>query len=123
MKRRPYAEPSGSKLTLADANDLVAGAFRLHTLGDLGAAEEIYNRVLAVFPDHADALNLAGAAAFSLGRLRQSIALISKAMRLVPDHLDVRLNLAEALAADGQIARAVETCRKTLEIKQIGRAS
>jgi tetratricopeptide (TPR) repeat protein len=117
MKRRPHAEPPSPKLTLSDANDLVAKAFESHARGDIGAAEDVYNRVLAVFPDHADALNLAGAAAFSLGRVRQSIGLISKAMRLVPHNLDVRLNLAEALAADGQMARAVETCRQALEIK------
>ena len=47
--------------------DLLATGRRLHQVGRLAEAEACYRQVLAVQPNHADALNLLGLAAYQTG--------------------------------------------------------
>src|SRR5262245_2027534 len=49
----------------------------------LEAAHELYRRILAVAPDHPDALNFRGVVAFQLGHTEEAEASLRRAIELV----------------------------------------
>ena len=57
------------------------------------AAGEIYRSILAVAPDHADALHFSGVLAHQHERSEQAVALIERSLELEPERADWYSNL------------------------------
>src|ERR1700733_11335321 len=83
--------------------------------GRMAEAIDIYNKVLAVVPNHFDATHLLGVIALQEGRLDQAQELIASALRT--NHLDssalnnlglVYLRKGELELARGQFERAIK---------------
>ena len=62
--------------------EALAIAVQHHQAGRLQAAEQIYRQILAVEPDHADALHLLGVIASQSGRHEDAVQYIGRAIRL-----------------------------------------
>ncbi|MCH8827942.1 MAG: tetratricopeptide repeat protein [Planctomycetes bacterium] len=64
---------------MTSVSEMLADALERHRLGDLNAAEEGYNRILRLDPQHADALQLLGVAALARGRPQNAVDWFTKA--------------------------------------------
>ena len=85
--------------------------------GEPRQALRLYRQVLAIRPDHADALNLSGIARFQLGEVERAIKLIRKAVVSDPGHVDAHNNLGNLLKAAGRLDAAEVAYRRCLEIR------
>ncbi|MES1166126.1 MAG: tetratricopeptide repeat protein [Verrucomicrobiota bacterium] len=100
-----------ASLTLPKAMELALG---LQKGGLLDAAEEIYHRVLALVPEHVDALHYLGLSRHQRRDFEQALALVRKAVGLAPDHVDARNNLGNMLLERGELDEAEEMYRQVL---------
>jgi predicted TPR repeat methyltransferase len=113
----PPDEPTGTTsptLTLPDAVEL---GVRLHKAGMLDAAEEIYQRVLAAAPEHADVIHFYGLSRYQRGEHDQGLALVQRALALAPDHVDARNNLGNMLLEQDHIDEAEAAYRQVLALR------
>ena len=85
---------------------------REHAQGNLDSARHAYQQVLAVAPDHPDALNLLGTALLQLGDPAAAVSHLERAARARRNHPGVLGNLAQAYFALARYADARETFRK-----------
>jgi len=91
--------------------------FEHHQAGRLAQAEEIYRRILARQPDHAEALRLLGTLAAQSGRWDAAVELLRKAIGVKPDNAQAHNNLGNALARLGRIDEAVAAYRQSIRVK------
>jgi tetratricopeptide (TPR) repeat protein len=94
----------------------IAGAFRLHQAGELGAAARLYQAILARVPDQADALHLLGVLRHQQRNSEAAVEMIGRAVALRPGAAAFHANLAEAYRALGQFERAAGCCRTALQL-------
>ena len=92
-------------------------AVRLHLAGRLMDAVAIYERVLALNPDHADALHLSGVAAHQTGHHEKAAGLIQKAIAISPHVAMFYYNLGAACHALGNSMEAIACYKKALSLK------
>ncbi|WP_268894137.1 tetratricopeptide repeat protein [Teichococcus coralli] len=88
-----------------------------HQAGDLEGAAARYERLLAVRPDDANALNLLGLVFRQRGDLPRALGLIRRAVALQPAAPVFLATLGGTLAEAGQLAAAVEALRAALAIR------
>jgi Tfp pilus assembly protein PilF len=88
-----------------------------HQAGRLGEAEQCYQRILALAPEHADALHLLGLAAYQAGRAETAMELIRRAIALHPAGAIYHANLGNVLQAGEQLAAAAASYRAALRLK------
>ncbi len=79
-------------------------------------------RALALVPDFTRALTNLGFMLKEQGRLDQAIAVYRRLLQIRPGDSDALNGLAEAFAANGDAALALETIRQSLESKDTGHA-
>jgi protein O-GlcNAc transferase len=84
-----------------------AMAMAEHQTGRLGAAEQIYRRILATDPHHADALHLLGVIAHQVGNPPSAITYISQAILRDGAKATYHNNLGEAYRALGRFSEAI----------------
>ncbi|NTU59257.1 MAG: tetratricopeptide repeat protein [Chlorobiaceae bacterium] len=70
----------------AQEQEKVQRALAFHQQGKIAQAQALYEEVLAMTPDHADALHLSGVAAAQSNNLLKAIDLIGKAIELSPNN-------------------------------------
>jgi len=97
--------------------ELFRAAQAHHQSGRVEEAEATYRRVLALDPEHGDALHLLGLIALQRGRAHEAAELIGKAARVEPGSPIYHCNLGIALHALGQLEAAVAAFRRALEIR------
>src|SRR6478609_11014525 len=97
-------------------SDSLALAFQHHQAGELLAAEQIYRQILAVAPDHADALHLLGLVDFQFGNNESAARHIQRAIELKGNEAGFHGNLGNAYKAQGDLDRAVACYRRALEL-------
>lgn len=102
-----------SKVSVVDA---LKKAIKLHQSGRLDEAAGIYEQVLKVAPNNADALNLLGTIASTKGDHERSVSLISKAIQHHPTSADFHCNLGIALRRLGRFQDGIEAYRKAIEL-------
>lgn len=107
-------EGQGGSLTLPQAMEL---AMTLHRRGRLDAAEEIYERVLAIDAEHVDALHLMGLSRHQRQDRARALALVRRAVALAPGHVDAINNLGNILVEDGQLDEAEATYQRVLDLR------
>ncbi|CAN5907484.1 tetratricopeptide repeat protein [soil metagenome] len=94
-----------AEMSLEEA--LVFGT-RLHRLGQLDQAEEVYRAVLAIAPEHADALQFMGILRYARGHRPEGIALMQQSIALAPMAPGLHLNLGNMLLDSGRPDGATE---------------
>lgn len=109
-------ESASQTVTIPDAIKL---ALRHHQSGELAQAESIYRQVLAVEPDHPDALQLLGVIANQAGQPEAAIELIGKSIRLFPNNPYGYNNLGEAYRALKRFDEAIEAYQQALGLLPI----
>ncbi|MEP6673290.1 MAG: tetratricopeptide repeat protein [Chthoniobacter sp.] len=92
-------------------------ALRHHQAGRLAEAEALYRQILAVQPNHADALHLLGVLAQQAGRPDLAAMLIQKSLALFPGNAAAHSNLGEAFRTAGRLEEAAAAYHRALEIK------
>ena len=92
-------------------------AYQHHQAGRLAEAEALYRQILAVQPNHADALHLLGLVAHQVRRHDLAVEWIRRAIVLSPNNPAAHSNLAEAYRAMGKYEEAIASCRRALELK------
>jgi len=93
---------------------LLSEAVQHHRSGKLGLAERLYNRIVSIEPEHAEALAMLGAVAGQSGRLGPAIELLRKAIGIDPTQPDHHASLGHALRRAGRNAEAVGAYKQAL---------
>ncbi|MGD0769052.1 MAG: tetratricopeptide repeat protein [Tepidisphaeraceae bacterium] len=83
-----------------------------HQAGRLAEAEKIYRQVLALQPNHADALHLLGMLAAQAGRLDAGIELIRRAIAICPTRAIYYCNLGNGLFHLGRLDESIAAQRQ-----------
>jgi protein O-GlcNAc transferase len=92
-------------------------ATALFNAGKLPEAERLCRQVIAVQPNHPDALNLLGMLAFRAGLFPPAAELFSKAAAARPDSADFQVNLGSALDNMGRLDDAVASFRRAIALQ------
>ena len=90
---------------------------KLFQAGQPAKAFEMYAQVLALSPDHVDALNMAGVSAWQAGDTSTALGMLDQAMANHPGHPDAYSNLGVILEAHGRFEDAVNAYKASLEAK------
>ena len=91
-------------------------AIELHQRGELAKASDIYDDILKVVPDSADALHYKGMIQHQVGESEKAIELIIRALDLVPVYPAALNNLGNIYRESGRLEEARERYRQVLEI-------
>ena len=91
-------------------------AVQLHQAGDFDKAETIYKKVLAVNPNHPDALHLRGVIAHQTGKYDDAVVFIRKAVEINPNNPLYYNNLGASLKNQGKSDEAIATYHKALAL-------
>jgi predicted O-linked N-acetylglucosamine transferase (SPINDLY family) len=102
---------------MATVPEAFAIAIQHHQGGRLQAAEKIYRQILAVEPNHADALHLLGVIASQAGQHAAAVEFIERAIALQGQAAFYHNNLGEAYRGMRRHAEAVACYRRALEIR------
>jgi predicted O-linked N-acetylglucosamine transferase (SPINDLY family) len=92
-------------------------ALQHHQAGRLREAERLYRQILAVQPDHFNAMHLLGVIAHKTGRNADAVQLIRRAIALAPDFAAAHSNLGAALKAQGELDEAIAAYRRAIALK------
>jgi Flp pilus assembly protein TadD len=82
--------------------------------GRLQEAEQVCRDVLAVEPRNADAFNLLGVIAGTVGDHASAAEHMQRSVALAPDVMEYRRNLAKALMHEGKLSEAEEVLRRAI---------
>ncbi|CAO3411713.1 tetratricopeptide repeat protein [Azospirillum largimobile] len=96
-------------------HDTLTRAVGLHQAGESDRAVTLYRSILAVAPAQADALHLLGLLSRRPDPSR-GVALVNRALRLVPAHAGALFNQAGTLTQMGRLDAAVAHFRRKLEV-------
>lgn len=99
-----------------DIRTVFDDALRRHQRGHLRRAERLYRQVLAINPQHADALHLLGVIASQTGRQEEALALIGAAIAIAPNQGLFRVNLGNVHEALGNAEQALECYRAAVAL-------
>ena len=122
MTRNRRQKPAAAKAgkggkTAARTGELFELALQFHQSGDRGAAERLYQEILALDPRHDGSLHYLGILAFQAGRWDIAEALIGEAVAIRPDHSGARNNLGTALWQQGKAAAAAAEFAEALRLR------
>jgi tetratricopeptide (TPR) repeat protein len=95
----------------------LAFAVQHHQAGRLGEAENYYRQVLALQPDHADALHMLGVVAGQMGRPDAAVELIRRALAVNHNLPKAHSNLGNYLRQMGQLDAAIDACRDAIALR------
>ena len=112
---KPHADATASAPAALSA--LLEQALPLHQRGDLTQARTLYEQVLAINPQHADALHLLGVVAYQNQDFHRAIALIGRALEHEPNYADAHLNLGNAQQALKQWDAALASFERVIALK------
>ncbi|MFQ5959288.1 MAG: tetratricopeptide repeat protein, partial [Alphaproteobacteria bacterium] len=111
------ALPFGGVVPGTDLRTALAAAVRHHRAGRLREAQAVYQRVLEIQPDNADALSLMGLLTHQAGRNDVAADYLRRALALRPDFAEAHLNLGNVLRELGRLDEAVGHYQRAVEIK------
>lgn len=98
-------------------NDLLRRAVKLHQDGQLDAAQELYQQVLALEPRDPNALNLLGMVHHQRGQQDPAEDLIRQAIAVAPNVPGFHVNLATVMLAQRRMDLAEEACRRAIVLQ------
>ena len=101
----------------AAAHEKLLQGFALQQSGRLAEAEALYRQVLALVPDHFDALQLSGVIAAQSGNAARAAALLRRAAAIEPNNAGVHYNLGYALEDLKDYAGAVASYDNAIKLQ------
>ena len=101
------------ELTLGEALSI---AIVLQKNAQLAEAQKLYEGILEIAPDHAEALHFAGVLAHQQGRSDDAIALIDRSLQLAPGHADWYSNLGIILQAQDKLDDAISAYQRAISL-------
>lgn len=101
-------------MTLGQAIEL---ANALHRRGRTSEAIQIYQQILNVSPDNADALHYLGLCRFEQGAADEGIALVRRALAIAPDFADAHNNLGNMLRIRGLLDEAALSYERAIAFR------
>src|SRR4051812_45017555 len=108
------SNPAGGSVSIQHA--LEAGK-RHHAAGQLAQAGAILPPVLALDPNHAQALHLLGVVAGLVGRMDAAAELISRAAQISPSVFEYQLDLATVYQKMGLSADSIAAARAAVALR------
>ncbi len=102
---------------MATIPEALAIAIQHHQAGRLQAAEQIYRQILAVEPNHGDAIHLLGLIAHQVGKHEVAVEYIRRAIGLKENVPAFHSNLGNVLKEQGKLDEAIACYRRALELK------
>ena len=103
-------------LCAVPVHEAVAVAITYHRNGHLAAADEIYQQVLEIAPDHPDGLHYAGILAHQQGRREAAIELMERSLALTPGQADWHSNIGIVLLERARLDEAAAAFRRAIAI-------
>jgi len=103
----------GKSMTIEEAFAL---AVQHHQSGRLSEAESCYKKILALQPDHTDALHHWGVIAYQTGNFDSAIDLIKRSLALKPENAQAVNSLGGALKAKDQMEEAITCFHRALKL-------
>ncbi len=100
-----------------DIDRLLQRGFEAHKAGRLDEAFEAYRKLLAVRPNHPDALHLSGMVYYARKQFEEAAERIQRAIRLQPGEPMFYYNLGATLHELGRLDEAEAAYRKALKIQ------
>lgn len=100
-----------------DISQSIQQALQHHRSGELQQAEQIYQQIIAVDPEHADANHFLGVIAHQLGQNDIAIQLIQNALQTNPRAAEPYNSLGEALRALSRFDEAVTCYQQAISLK------
>ena len=91
---------------------------RLHGAGRLAEAEQVYRRVLAELPLHADSLHMLGVIASQCGQPQAALGCIDQAIAIKPSAAMFHVNRAAALLALRRLDDTLAACQAALRLQR-----
>ena len=79
-------------------------------------AGDILRRILAVLPDHPDALHYLGLQTHREGREQEAVALMRRSLELAPDQADWHSNLGVVLQAQDDLDGAIDSFQRAIQL-------
>jgi tetratricopeptide (TPR) repeat protein len=104
-------------MAVATTFEALAIAVQHHQAGRLRAAEQIYRQILAIEPNHVDALHLLGVIANEVGEYEIAVEYIGRAIGLKQTDAAFHSNLGNAFKGQGKLDEAVACYRRALELQ------
>ncbi|MFC1845005.1 tetratricopeptide repeat protein [Thermodesulfobacteriota bacterium] len=102
---------------MSSQQGILQQALALHQAGRLHEAEALYRQILAVEPDHPDALHYFGMLAYQVGKNEIAIELISRALKCRPDYINAHNNLGIVLNDQGRPDEAIASFQRALALR------
>lgn len=105
---RPPVQPAAARL--------FAEALAAHRAGDLATAQPLYERVLLLAPNHADALNNLGVILSGQREFDRALDLLRRAASIAPRSAGIWNNIGTALREQGRASDGVAAYRHALTL-------
>ncbi len=102
---------------MATISEALTTAIREHQAGRLPAAEQVYRQILALEPNHPEALHLLGVLCGQTGNYHLAAEFIRRAVAVKPEWPEALANLGNALREEGRLEEAVGCFRRALRLK------
>jgi tetratricopeptide (TPR) repeat protein len=96
---------------------IFAEGLRLHRLGRIAEAEQLYRQVLSKTPQHADSLHWLGVIGLQTGNLAPALELISAAVRIRPNEAIYHSNLGLVYQNQARIDQAAACFERALALQ------
>ena len=98
-------------------NTIFDNALACHRAGQLDQAADLYQQILAVDGDHAQASNNLGAILMSHGQFKEAVCCFQTALKVDADLFEAYLNLAKAHKKLGHYSEATNCLSRALALK------
>ncbi len=116
-QRRAKQATSSGPVAADSVVRIFTDAIRHHQAGRLKDAEQLYRRILAIHPRHADSLHLLGVISSQNGRHDIAVDLITKAIKIDDRVASYHFNLALAYKTLGRLDDAISCWRRSLALE------
>jgi predicted TPR repeat methyltransferase len=110
-------QPADGEGTAVSLDEALLVAVARHREGRFAEAAEIYQQILDVVPDHADALHFLGVAEHQAGRPEVALGHMNRALALAPEHPDALSNRGNVHRTLGHLDAAEADYRHALVLR------
>ena len=107
-------EKEREKLEIAN---LLEKGSKHHQQGNFSDAQALYEQILAIYPDHFDALQLLGVLFAQIKKYSQAVEFLSKALEIKPNHVKSHSNLGIALKELKRFDEALASYNQAIKIE------
>jgi predicted O-linked N-acetylglucosamine transferase (SPINDLY family) len=117
FRNTPKPKSAAANPDAARAQARFQQGLALHHRGQLAQAQEIYQQVLTIHPQHFDALHLLGVIAYQTGNHAQALGLIDRAIAIYPNNAAFYSNRGNALLALSRSDEALDSYDRAIKLK------